>query len=48
MDMGYLTSYDQWSRDMGSNKTLGEEACSGPMKHGEIVVIHHEERKDSE
>ena len=40
----HLTSYDQWCRDMGSNKTSGEEACSGPAKHGEIVVKHHEKR----
>ena len=29
-------------------KTSGKEACSGPMKHGEIAVRHHEERQDLE
>ena len=45
---GHLTSYDLWSRDMGSNKTSGEEACSGPTQYVEIVVKHHKERQDSE
>ena len=39
-EYGHLPSYDLWSRDMGSNKTSGEEACSGPTQHGE--------RQDSE
>ena len=30
---------------MGSNKTSGEEACSGLTKHGEIFVKHQEEKK---
>ena len=45
---GHLTSYDLWSRDMDSNKPSGEEAGSGPAKHGEIVIKHHEERQDPE
>ena len=28
--------------------TSGEEACSGPTKHGEIVAKYNEERQDSE
>ena len=37
-----------YGADVGSNKTAREEACSGPMKQGEIIVKHHEERQDSE
>ena len=36
-----------YEADMSSNKTSGEEACSGPAKYGEIVK-HHEERQDLE
>ena len=42
------TCYDLWIRNMNSNKTSEEEAGSGPMKHGDIVVKHHEERQDPE
>ena len=48
MDTVILPAMTYWSRDMGSNKTSGEEACSGSTKHGEVVVKHHEERQDSE
>ena len=48
MNTVIFTRYDIWSRDMGSNKTSGEEACSGSTKHGEIVVKHHEERQNLE
>ena len=41
-------SYDLWSRDVDPSESSGQEADSGPMKHGEIVVEHHEERKDPE
>ena len=29
-----------------TNKRSGEEACSGPTKHGEIVVKYCEKRQD--
>ena len=45
---GHLPSNDLCGRDMGSNKTSGEGACSGPTKPGEIVVKHHKERQDAE
>ena len=45
MDTVYLTGSDLWGRDMGSKKISGEEACSGPTKHGETVIKYHKETR---
>ena len=43
MDTVILPAMTYRAETWGYNKTSGEEACSGPTKHGEIVVKHHEE-----
>ena len=42
------TSYDIWSRDMVTHKTLGRETCSDSEKHGKINAEYNVKRQDQE